>query len=217
MPGYLVNVKDSDLLSKAKLMKEKLTEDLANLNLEEAILLELESEVESLGEDISSHLAAKANARSKKKRKDESTKRTKKIMRFIARKLRLEGVEKSRLQSYGITSGESNLPSEATRPIGRIDTSERFHHTIYIADEAAPALKRKPRGVLCGEVFVKIGGEPPQHPNECAFLTNMLKTRYVTEFDGADVGKQAHYMMRWRLRDGSVSSWSETVSATITG
>jgi len=27
----------------------------------------------------------------------------------------------------------------------------------------------------------------------------------------------AHYLLRWRMRDGSVGAWGDTVSATITG
>ena len=42
-------------------------------------------------------------------------------------------------------------------------------------------------------------------------------TPYVAEYDGADAGKMAHYMLRWRMRDGSTTAWAETVSATITG
>jgi len=32
-----------------------------------------------------------------------------------------------------------------------------------------------------------------------------------------DAGKMAHYVLRWRMRDGSVGAWGDTVSATITG
>jgi len=27
----------------------------------------------------------------------------------------------------------------------------------------------------------------------------------------------AHYLMRWRVNDGSTGAWGETLSATITG
>jgi hypothetical protein len=39
----------------------------------------------------------------------------------------------------------------------------------------------------------------------------------LTEYDGSDDGKMAHYMLRWRMRDGTTAAWGETVSATITG
>lgn len=47
-----------------------------------------------------------------------------------------------------------------------------------------------------------------------------MKTEIALREDGrlrrADGGKMAHYMLRWRMRDGSTGAWGETVSATIT-
>jgi hypothetical protein len=48
-------------------------------------------------------------------------------------------------------------------------------------------------------------------------MTLDAATPYVAQFDGADAGKTIHYMLRWRMRDGSVTAWGETVGATITG
>ena len=42
-------------------------------------------------------------------------------------------------------------------------------------------------------------------------------TPYVAAYEPADAGKIAHYMLRWRMQDGSLGPWGETVSATITG
>jgi hypothetical protein len=64
---------------------------------------------------------------------------------------------------------------------------------------------------------VKIGGSEPKGPSECTFLTLKASTPFLATFEGPDAGKMAHYMIRWRMRDGSTSSWGETVSATITG
>jgi hypothetical protein len=57
----------------------------------------------------------------------------------------------------------------------------------------------------------------PGGEKDCRYLTIGTATPYIAEFGPADVGKTAHYMLRWRMRDGSISAWSETVSATITG
>ena len=40
-------------------------------------------------------------------------------------------------------------------------------------------------------------------------------TPYTAEFDGADGGKQAHYMLRWVDTRGETGPWSETATATI--
>jgi len=42
-------------------------------------------------------------------------------------------------------------------------------------------------------------------------------TPYVASYDPTDAGKIAHYMFRWRMSDGTLGTWGETVSATITG
>ena len=36
-----------------------------------------------------------------------------------------------------------------------------------------------------------------------------------TDFDGADGGKQAHYMLRWVNTRGETGPWSETATARI--
>jgi len=59
--------------------------------------------------------------------------------------------------------------------------------------------------------------ELPGSEKECVFLTLDAFTPYLAEYDAVDSNKTAHYMVRWRLRDGSVSAWGETISATITG
>ena len=63
----------------------------------------------------------------------------------------------------------------------------------------------------------KLDGPPPVDETQCTFLTLDSKTPYLAEYAGADAGKMAHYLLRWRMQDGSVSAFGETVSATITG
>jgi len=52
---------------------------------------------------------------------------------------------------------------------------------------------------------------------QCQFPTLDAFTPYLAEYDGTAAGKMAHYVLRWRMRDGSVGAWSATVSATVTG
>lgn len=65
-------------------------------------------------------------------------------------------------------------------------------------------------------IFVKIGGPPPTDEKQCTFLIVDSSAPYVAEYAGADDGKMAHYMLCWRMRDGSKGAWGKTVSATIT-
>jgi hypothetical protein len=167
---------------------------------------------------LDTNLEAKATARSKRLKKDESVKRVKKILRKAAAKIRLkEGVTKAELTELKISTVSGQFAPDATRPFGRIDTSNRFTHILFITDESARDLKRKPKGALGYEVYVKTGSEPPAHVGECRYEAIAVKSKCVVEFEGENIGKQAHYLLRWRMRDDSASGWSETLSATVTG
>ncbi len=104
-----------------------------------------------------------------------------------------------------------------TVPVATIDTSERLRHTINFADASAPNLKRRPKGVVGCEIWVKIDGPPPGNETECVFLALDSATPYVAEFPPEHAGKTAHYLFRWQMKDGTRSAFGETVSATITG
>ncbi len=218
MPDFLSNLSDSEVVAIAKYFAGKVSVNPESKNLTEEFADEIGAEVDTLTTDYSEHLLAKAAARSKCRKKDDSIKRVKSILRKAAAKVRLkDGVTKAELVELKILPRVDSSASDATRPFGRIDTSNRFTHVLLITDEAEPELKRKPKGAVGCEIFVKIGGDLPQGLSECRFATIALKAKCVIEFEGEDVGKQAHYILRWLLRDGSVSPISETLSATVTG
>lgn len=121
------------------------------------------------------------------------------------------------ITALGLPTASAPAPANATVPVAMIDTSERFRHTISWTDAAANGNKKKPRGAMGAEIWVKIGDPAPVGEADCTFLTLDAFTPYVSDYPAADANKTAHYMIRWRMRDGSVSAWGETVSATITG
>ena len=108
-------------------------------------------------------------------------------------------------------------PPAASRPIGRVDTSQRLQHAIAFSDQATPTSRAKPAGALGCEIVVKIGGTAPVDPSECTFLALDTASPYVATYAGADANKMAHYMLRWVSKGGDKGPWSETVSATIGG
>jgi len=117
----------------------------------------------------------------------------------------------------GIPSSSDPSPANATVPAVAVDTSERLRHTLSWTDAATTDTKKKPVGAMGAEIWVKIDGPPPADEKDCVFLTLDAFTPYVAEYGGDRAGKTAHYMVRWRMRDGSLGAWGETVSATITG
>jgi len=108
-------------------------------------------------------------------------------------------------------------PVPTTRPIGIVDNRNRLEHSIKFFDEETPNSIRKPDGVKVCEVWFKIDGPPPVDESELTYVATDTKTPYVVHFEGADVGKMVHYMLRWvntRIEHGP---WSETISTTVSG
>ena len=130
---------------------------------------------------------------------------------------RATGATEAEMAATGLPSGGTPPPPTATIPMAEVDTSERMRHTIKWVDAASPGNKRRPRGAMGAEIYLKLDGPPPTDETQCTFLTVDSKTPYMAAYDGADAGKMAHYMLRWRMRDGTTGAWGETVSATITG
>lgn len=68
--------------------------------------------------------------------------------------------------NMGITVRDNSLspsPAPTTRPLVRVDTSQRLLHTLRFSDESTPTRRRKPHGVLGAEVWVALAaaGEAP--------------------------------------------------------
>jgi hypothetical protein len=218
MADFLDKMSDSELADFAVEFHGKFSPAPASFSASAGQVADLETKSNAFAADLTAHIAAQNNARAKTQAKDASRDELEAAIRFLVKQAKLNGVSDEDLASAGVpVESESALPSTATRPVGNVDTSQRFFHTIKFADEAAPDSKRLPRGVLGCEIYQKIGGAPPADFRECVFRGLDTKTPYVWEFAAEDVGKMVHYMLRWRHRDDSTSAWSETVSATVTG
>lgn len=109
----------------------------------------------------------------------------------------------------------SRAPAPTTKPVLLVDTSERLQHKITYRDEANPKSRAKPAGVSDIEIWCKIGAPAPADFSECALVTTSPKNGVVVTCKGADAGKPAHYMARWKSTRGEFGPWSETVVASI--
>ncbi|MBK8467249.1 MAG: hypothetical protein IPL32_15635 [Chloracidobacterium sp.] len=167
--------------------------------------------------DLIAHVAAQAEAKSKTAAKEASRDNVEAQLRLLRNVAKAGGATDAAMAALGIPTGDASAPSNATVPAVTVNTSERLRHTLEWRDNATPENRKKPRGAMGVEIWVKIDGPPPGSEKDCIFLTLDAFTPYLAEYDAAEAGKVAHYMLRWRMRDGSVSAWSETISATITG
>ena len=192
--------------------------NLANLGLVLPDLISILSAQAAWTPSLTAHVAAQANAQSARATKDGSRTVLEALIRALVRRLQSSAaVSDAERAALGITVPDLGAAAAipTTRPICQIDPSQRLRHTIDFADESTPTRKAKPAGVMGAEIWVKIGPTPPVDPSELTFLAVDTRTPYTTDFDGADGGKQAHYMLRWVNTRGETGPWSETATATI--
>ncbi len=209
---------DTELVEAAALMHTNLSGAPASYHATAAQATDLLAKSNAFAGEVTAHVAAQADARSQTQKKNQSRLELEDLMTLLVKQAKLYGASESDLGKLGVPTGAAgDAPSSATRPAGKVDTSRRLEHLIHFSDEATPDSKRRPRGVLGCEIHRKIGGAPPVDESECQFLTLDTETPYLADYAGEKAGAMAHYMLRWRLRDGSNGAWSETLSATVTG
>ena len=193
--------------------------NLANLGLVIVDLTSIFSAQAAWTPSLTAHVAAQANAQSARATKDGNRTVLESLIRALVRRLQASAsVSDAEREALGITVpdlGATAAATPTTRPLCQVDASQRLRHTIDFTDESTPTRKAKPAGVMGAEIWVKIGPTPPVDPSELTFLAVDTRTPYTTDFDGADGGKQAHYMLRWVNTRGETGPWSETATATI--
>lgn len=217
MSDIIKDLSDAELINLAAQFYAVISANLADYGLSTTQATALASTTAALDTSLQTHVAQQASARNATQEKDADRDTLEQLLRSYLRIIKsVPGMTDAKIAALGIPISQAETAPTATRPTATVDTSERLRHTIDFRDEAAPNIKRRPAGAIGCEIFIKIGGAPPVDDKECDFLTLDTNTPYLAQFNGADAGKTAHYMLRWRLKDGT-SPWSTTISATITG
>lgn len=218
MADSIASASDSELIDIATQCFNAMNGNLANYpGVVQTQVDDLKVFYQTFGTDLNDHVAKQAAAKSATQTKEASRDIVEDQIRVLRNIAKVAGASEANMAALGIPTTSSKAPSNATRPSGRVDTSQRLQHTLHWTEETTADNKRKPLGAMGAEIWVKLDGPPPVDESECMFLTLDAFTPYLKEYAGADAGKMAHYMFRWRMRDGQTKSWSETVSATITG
>lgn len=217
MAKSLQDLSDSELFDVAKQLVTALTADPAAYGTTLAEIAALDALAGTFHTDVTAQIAAIAASKAATATKEGSRTPLIDAMRGHRDTAKAAGATEAQMAATALPHGGEKVPPNATTPIGAVDTSQRLRHTISWTESTTPDNKRRPRGSMGCEIYVKLDGPPPTDEKQCTFLTVDSKTPYVAEYDGPDAGKMAHYMLRWRMRDGSTGPWSETLSATITG
>jgi hypothetical protein len=217
MADTLSGVSDSDLLVIANQVVAAATATPADYGATAADVLAITVAANEFETSIATQAATIAASRSATSDKNTKHETLEVLLRNFRNTAKAKNTSDPLMASLGIPIGSPSLPANATVPLATVDTSQRMKHTIHFTDQAANGNKTRPRGAMGAEIWVKIGDPAPGSEKDCTFLAVDSATPYVAEYEAADANKTAHYMLRWRMRDGSLSAWGETVSATITG
>jgi len=218
MSDFIANSPDAEFLAEARQFSTILSANPAAFGSSPAEAAEYAAAVEDLDTEYKAHVAAQAEAKTRTGAKDSKRDTVENLTRKRLKQAKDTVAVATDLAALGQFATSSYTPvSNPTRPVGKVDTSQRLQHTISFADEATPDVRRKPTGTIGCQIYQKIGGAAPISVKECVFVALDTATPYLNQFEGEDAGKMVHYMLRWQLKDGSYSAWSETISATVAG
>lgn len=167
------------------------------------------------------HQATQAQALSDRQAKDDArTAYVTLIRAAVGQMQKNPAVTDAQRQAMQITVPDTThtpAGTPTTRPVAKIDTSERLRHTLEFRDEATPTSRAKPAGVTACEVWLFTGTTPPAGPEAMHLQAVDRSTPYLMEFASADAGKTAWWALLWVNTKGDHGPWSATVSATIPG
>lgn len=127
-------------------------------------------------------------------------------------------VSNAELEALGLSLYDTirtPAPIPTTRPVVKINTSQRQQQTLSWSDESTPTSVRKPDGVQGVELYLKIGGTAPVSLADCVYIAFDTKTPYTYDFDPSALGQAAYWIARWLNTRGEAGPISETVTATV--
>ena len=216
MPSGISNLSDTDFLAMVTNFLTEMSANMANYpGVTAAMVTSLDGQKDAFNTSLNDHVTAQATAQAKRIAKDDQRSSVEGLIRQMRDLTKASGVTDANFANLGLPTNSAAAPN-ATVPVGEVDTSERMRHTITFYEKEANGNRRRPRGAVGCEIWVKVGDPAPGSEKECTFLGLDTATPYVAEYESDDANKTAHYLLRWQMRDGSKGAWGETVSATIT-
>jgi hypothetical protein len=225
MAGYLPS-SDAEFLAWAKNFSTYLSAHATDFGLTQSDVMPLSSAVTAFDTDLDQHVIATQESRAACQTKDTCRRSAAGYIRQLVRRIQANpAINNTQRELLGITvrgeQGNLNFAAASlTRPVGSADTSERLRHEIRYSDESTPTRRARPAWAFGCEVWCKIAAasEPtPLDPDAYQNLGLNTASPFINTLSAADVGRMAHYMLRWVGRDGRKGPWSEIISATIVG
>ena len=117
------------------------------------------------------------------------------------------------LPLHDTTPTRAGTPS--TFPVLVVDPLGRNEHKLSYRDHDTPLSRAKPPGVREIEIWCKVGSPEPADASQCVLIGTSSTSTLLHTHAGADAGKTAYYLARWKNAHGDCGPWSELASATI--
>jgi hypothetical protein len=208
---------DGDFLNWALAWQTYATAHTAALGLTPADTGDLTDSMSVFQVALNNHTNAQNAAQAARQAKVDARETLESWLRAASKRIQAHaGTTNADRSGLGITVHDIVLtaaPMQDTRPLASVNAGQRLRHEVRWRDDTS-GKRAKPAGMTGCEVWMKLGA-PPTDPAECRYMGTESRPSFVTEFNGEDGGKVAHYMLRWVNKKGQKGPWSETTSATI--
>ena len=209
---------DAEAIAHGKNLQQYMAGNLAALGLTTADVASLTDALDDFESTYNNSVTKKAESEAASEQKNQARKAYETVLRKLNSEL--HDVADAHRAAMDLTIKDTirtTVGAPVTHPVGEVETSQRLVHIIHFRDELTPDSKAKPDGAHGAEIWLKIGGTPPVDHKECDFVATDSRTPYNYNFEGADAGKTAYYLLRWINSKGEAGPWSPLVQATITG
>lgn len=220
MPDDYIPRGDSDLLGFADNFVKEIGGNEADFGLTAADTTEITALKANFGEAYDDNISKQTEARSAKTKKDGERKSLVSKLRESSQVVQQHPGTTDEMRSGLRLTIEDKEPSSigepATVPVAEIDTSVKLRHEINFYNEGSDN-KAKPEGVDGCEIFCKIAGEATMNEDDYRYMATDTASPYLAFHKAENIGKQAHYLLRWVNAKGAPGAWSSPFSATITG
>lgn len=211
---------DAELLEFAQNFVDKIDGNEAYYGLKAADSPVLTERLDSLRAAYNNYNAVQTTVQSALRAKDAERTALVAQLRSLARTVqKADAVTNAKRADLQITIPDSfSVPDgpPQSRPAAEIDTSEPLRHTVKFYDLESEG-RGKPPGVRGAEIWCKTDGAATMNEEDYRYLGTDTASPYLAVHKPENVGKQAHYLLRWVNTRGEYGAWSNPVSATITG
>ena len=222
--NYIPNA-DSDFLTWATNFSSYLTLHAGELPIDAEQITAINGDVNGFRSLLNGYVTNRDAAHAACQLKDERRTGAEDLIRTVVRQFQASpDVTDAQREGMGIPVHSEGRCLKAlalpTRPIGSIDTAERLLHKIRYWDELTPNKRAKPDHTMGCEIWHILtapGEAAPLDTTGYKSLGINTASPFIAEYGGADVGKMAHYLLRWISTTGETGPWSEILSAVVVG